>query len=81
MLSFKQFLAFESDRKRLNNRPMSVSLDSSMLSSFLGADTAAPGKLSPIKEHPHWGLMMIPLSFTLWFKILHVSQNITRNSV
>lgn len=43
--------AFITNRKRLNNRPMSVSLDSSMLSSFLVADTGAPGKLSPIKEH------------------------------
>jgi RhoGAP domain len=44
--------AFITNRKRLNNRPMSVSLDSSMLSSFLGAtDTSSGGKLSPIREH------------------------------
>lgn len=43
---------FITNRKRLNNRPMSVSLDSSMLSSFLGApDTSSGGKLSPIREH------------------------------
>lgn len=43
--------AFITNRKRLHNRPMSVSLDSSMLSSFLGDKNAEPCKLSPIKEH------------------------------
>ena len=44
---------FVSSRKRVTSRPMSVSLDSSMLSSFLGVEKHKDlcGKLSPIREH------------------------------
>ena len=44
---------FISTRKRQNVRPMSVSLDSSMLSSFLSGEKSKEtcGKLSPIKEY------------------------------
>ena len=44
---------FVSNRKRVTSRPMSVSLDSSMLSSFLGVEKHRDlcGKLSPIREH------------------------------